>query len=544
MLHSHRLLAERPPLAGLAQLSYYRWLVVGTVCVGAFLGQLDASIASLVLPTLEDVFDAPVATVEWVALAYLLTLAALVVPFGRLADLVGRKTLYATGFVVFIVGSGLCGLAPNLGLLIACRVLQAVGAAMLQANSVAIIAAAVQQRELGRAIGVQGAAQAVGLAVGPSVGGLLIAALGWQWVFYIAVPFGLVGAALGWLVLPLTVHTPRAEAEVERFDWVGAGLFGPAIALGMLALTYGTAWGWTSPRLVAVAALTVVLLAVFGLAERRARSPLVDFTLFHNRLFTAGIAAGLLSYAVLFGALFVLPFQLQRIMGHGPAETGLLLSPIPVALGLVAPFGGIVADQVGSRPLTVVGMLVAAVALGALALAPAAPLPAVLGLLALLGVGVGLFTPANNSAIMASAPPYRRGIAAGLLNMTRSLGTSLGVAAVGTLLSLSLATRLGHPVPNTLDAPVAALQASFQQVLLALAALAVLTALLSAARGARVAPPVPTPQPVPNGSLAASPPPAPDGSRAASPAPLPSPRGGQPTASETPSPGARDLFGL
>src|SRR5579884_3606999 len=202
MLHSHRLLAERPPLAGLAQLSYYRWLVVGTVCVGAFLGQLDASIASLVLPTLEDVFDAPVATVEWVALAYLLTLAALVVPFGRLADLVGRKTLYATGFVVFIVGSGLCGASPSLGWLILFRVFQAVGAALLQSNSVAIITAAVDRRSLGRAIGVQGAAQAVGLAVGPSVGGFLIVALGWRWVFYIAVPFGLLGTLLGVLVLP------------------------------------------------------------------------------------------------------------------------------------------------------------------------------------------------------------------------------------------------------------------------------------------------------------------------------------------------------
>src|SRR5579884_1615222 len=281
MLHSHRLLAERPPVAGLAQLSYYRWLVVGTVCVGAFLGQLDASIASLVLPTLEDVFDAPVATVEWVALAYLLTLAALVVPFGRLADLVGRKTLYATGFVVFIVGSGLCGLAPNLGLLIACRVLQAVGAAMLQANSVAIIAAAVQQRELGRAIGVQGAAQAVGLAVGPSVGGLLIAALGWQWVFFIAVPFGLLGALLGWFILPQTqlvaavAKARSAAAGRERFDWLGAALFGPAIACSLFALTYGNSWGWTSARLLGVVGLAVLLLAFFVWVERRQAYPLV-----------------------------------------------------------------------------------------------------------------------------------------------------------------------------------------------------------------------------------------------------------------------------
>jgi EmrB/QacA subfamily drug resistance transporter len=483
MPNAHRLLAERPPLPDLARLPYYRWLVVGTVCIGAFLGQLDASIASLVLPTLEDVFAAPVAAIEWVALAYLLTLAALVVPIGRLADLLGRKALYVAGFVVFILGSALCGLAPTLGWLILFRVLQAVGAALLQANSVAIIAAAARPNELGRAIGVQGAAQAVGLAVGPSIGGMLIAALGWQWVFFIAVPFGIAGAALGWLVLPLTVHLPRAEAEAERFDWPGAALLGPAIALGLLALTYGNVWGWTSPRLAAVLLATAALLALFVGVERRARFPLVDFALFRNRVFVGSIAAGLLSYAVLFGSLFLLPFELQRVLGHGPAEAGLLLSPIPAALGLVAPWGGILADRIGSRALTVVGMLVAAVALLSLALTPGASLPVMLGLLALLGAGIGLFTPANNSAIMASAPPYRRGVAAGLLNMTRSLGTSLGVAAVGTLVGLWLAARLGHPVASTVDAPPAALEFAFQAVLFALAALAVLTALLAAARG-------------------------------------------------------------
>src|SRR5437764_7337744 len=157
---------EQPPHPSLAALKNYRWLVVATVCVGAFLGQLDASIATLVLPTLEVAFHADVASVEWVAIAYLLTLAALVVTFGRLADMTGRKLLYTGGFIVFIVGSALCGLAPDLGLLIAFRVLQGVGAAMLQANSVAIIAAVVPRWELGRAIGIQGAAQAVGRSVG------------------------------------------------------------------------------------------------------------------------------------------------------------------------------------------------------------------------------------------------------------------------------------------------------------------------------------------------------------------------------------------
>jgi EmrB/QacA subfamily drug resistance transporter len=459
---------------------------VATVCVGAFLGQLDASIATLVLPTLEGVFRASVGTVEWVALGYLLALAALVVPFGRLADLVGRKSLYTAGFVVFILGSALCGLAPSLSWLIAFRVLQAVGAAMLQANSVAIIAAAARPRELGRAIGVQGAAQAIGLALGPSVGGLLIAHLGWQWVFFIAVPFGLLGATLGWLVLPLTADGPAPTAPRERFDWLGAGLFGPAIAAVLVALTYAGVWGWPSPGLVAALALATGLLAAFLLVERRAAFPLIDFTVFHSRVFTAGLGAGLLSYAVLFGSLFLLPFALERLLGYDPGQAGLLLTPVPLALGLVALVGGLAADRFGSRPPTVLGMLLAALALGLLAAAPTVPLPGLLGLLVMIGAGVGLFTPANNSAIVASAPPHRRGLAAGLLNMTRSLGTSFGVAGSGVVLTLSLTTALGEPVTRTLDVPPAALLPAIRLTLFVLAGLAVLTAIISAARGGSV----------------------------------------------------------
>jgi MFS family permease len=230
---------------------------------------LDASIAGLVLPTLEETFAAPVAAVTWVAIAYLVVLAALVVPFGRLADLAGRKLLYTGGFVVFIIGSALCGIAPSLEWLIAFRVLQAVGAAMLQANSVAIITAAVVRRRLGRAIGVQGAAQAIGLSVGPSLGGLLIDSLGWRWVFFIAVPFGVFGTALAWLVLPRTTTAAAPEAR-ERFDWLGAVLLGPSVALVLLALTFANDWGWTSATFLGVSMLAAICLGLFLAAETRA----------------------------------------------------------------------------------------------------------------------------------------------------------------------------------------------------------------------------------------------------------------------------------
>ena len=478
------LFAEHPPLARIATWPAYRWLVVGTVCVGAFMGQLDASIAGLVLPTLQQAFAASVDSVEWVAIAYLLTLAALVVPLGRVADLLGRKVLYTWGFLVFIVGSALCGLAPSLALLITFRVVQAVGAAMLQANSVAIITAAVPRRALGRAVGVQGAAQAVGLSVGPSVGGLIIDSLGWQWVFFIAVPAGIVGTVLAWFVLPCTSRQAVAEAaaEPERFDWLGAALLGPAVGVVLLGITFGDNWGWTSPRVVLTAVVAAALLTTFWVAEHRSASPLIQPGLVRIRSFSLGLTAGLLSYAVLFGALFLMPFFLERILGQTAAQTGLLLTPIPIALGLLAPIAGTLADRVGPAPPTVAGMASAAVALAALALAPNLMLPATLVLLGLLGIGLGLFTPPNNAAVMGSAPANRLGVAGGILNMTRSLGTSLGVAATGAVLAIRLSGTIGGQAARTLDAPASALLPAFHETLLFLAGLALVAGLLSTFR--------------------------------------------------------------
>lgn len=483
---------EPPPLARVAQSSRYPWLVVGTVCVGAFLGQLDASIAGLVLPTLEGEFHAPVASVEWVAISYLLVLAALVVPFGRLSDLAGRKILYTSGFVLFIVGSALCGLAQGLGWLIAFRGLQAVGAAMLQANSVAIITAAVERRRLGRAIGIQGAAQAVGLSIGPSVGGFLIDALGWRWVFLMAVPFGLAGAALGWAILPCTSRAAVRAAHrlQERFDWTGALLLGPSVALILVALTFANTWGWTDARLLAVTLVALVCIGVFIGGEKRAASPLVDLSLFRSRLFSMGILAGLLSYAVLFGSLFLVPFYLERILGRSAADTGLLLSPIPLALAIMAPIAGLLTDRFGSRLPTSIGMFCAAIALLTFAITPAPGLVPTLFLLALLGSGLGLFTPPNNSAIMSTAPHHRLGTAGGILNMTRSVGTGLGVALTGAILTLALSAQTGEHVSSTLDVSGPSLITSFHVTLLFLATIAAASAALSAARGAGAAAPV------------------------------------------------------
>ena len=414
-----RLLVEprRPESIRNRQNAY--WLAVGAVCVGAFMGQLDASIVTVALPTLQRTFDASVGAVTWVGLSYLLVLVATVTAVGRFADMWGRKLLYVYGFAVFVIGSALCGLAPSLGALIGFRVLQAVGAAMLQANSVAIIVVAVPRASLGRAIGIQGAAQAIGLALGPSVGGLLLTAGGWRLIFMVNVPFGVLGVIAGLLLIPRSLHLN----ERVPFDRKGLSLFFPAVVAILSAVSFGNTAGWTSPMILAVIVVGVVLAIAFLRRERHASDPMLDLTLFRRSRFRCGITSGLLSYLVMFGVLFLVPFYFERGLGIGAGQAGLELMMMPLALGVVAPFAGRLADRLGARPLTVGGMSLVVIGLFALgALRP--PTLGFLALLALVGIGLGCFTPPNNATIMGSVPEQQSGVASGVLNMTAWNGHS------------------------------------------------------------------------------------------------------------------------
>lgn len=393
------------------------WLVVATVCVGAFMGQLDASIVTLTLPALRRVFHGSLAEVEWVALGYLVVLVATVTAVGRLGDVVGRKLLYTYGFAVFTLATVGCGLAPSLTVLVLCRVVQALGAAMLQANSVALIVTALPRHRRARGLGLQGAAQALGLALGPTVGGLLIAAGGWRWVFFATVPAGVLGTVAGWYLLPRT----RQLADPGRFDRAGLAVLGPTVLVLLAGLTYGTPW-WLGLAAAGAAVLVVV--------ERRASAPLLPPQLFRRRAFTASVTAGLLCYAALFGVLFATPFYAEGTLRLSAVATGLLLTVLPAALGLTAPVAGAAADRWAGRWMAPAGMAVCAAAL----VLAAATHPGSLGLVAILamsGVGFGMFTPANNAAVMAVAEPRQSGQVGGVLNMTRGLGTALGVAVTG-----------------------------------------------------------------------------------------------------------------
>ncbi|MEU5695664.1 MFS transporter [Actinosynnema sp. NPDC020468] len=360
------------------------WLAVVTVCLGAFLGQFDASVVTLALPAIQEEFGK---SPEWVSLGYLLALVALVAPVGRLSDVAGRKLVYLYGFTVFTAASAACAFAWDLPSLVAFRVVQAVGAAMLQANSVALVIASVPKVKLHRALGVQAAAQAVGLALGPTVGGLFVGTVGWRWVFAVNVPIGLLALVAGHYLLPRT-HDRGAGAPVRPLNVL---LLATATTGALLLLS-----GVDALYLLAV----VVPAAVWYVA----REPLL-------RKVGLGLFGAFCGYLALFGPLVVVPFTTDR----GPVETGLLLTALPAGFALTA-----TARWRGSGLL---GILVSTVDCAVLALGVVDAVT-----LGVLGLGLGLFVPANNARLLAAVPRSDAGAGGGLVNLARGLGTAFGVA--------------------------------------------------------------------------------------------------------------------
>lgn len=311
--------AEPPPLAFITRLSFYPWLVVGVTCVGAFIGQLDASIVQLALPTLAAKFHATLESVSWVALGYLLAFAAFLPVFGRLCEMFGRKLLYIGGFLLFTLATALCGISVNLPCLIVCRILQGIGGAVLGANSVSVLVKAVGQTRRARAMGVFATAQAVGLGLGPAVGGILLSAYGWRWIFFVSVPFGAIAVLLGWITLPLTEDLSNDKV----FDWWGAVFLMPALIALVFTLNQVSALGLFSPQLLACLVAFVLLMILLIRRERSFAFPLVNLRLFSAPEFSLGAVGVLLGYALLYGMFFLISFALIRGYHLSPFVAGL-----------------------------------------------------------------------------------------------------------------------------------------------------------------------------------------------------------------------------
>ena len=415
--------------------------VLASLSLSMLLSSLGTSIANVGLPTLAQAFGASFQQVQWVVLAYLLAITTVVVSVGRLGDLLGRRRLLLAGIALFTAASLLCGLAPSLWLLIAARAVQGLGAAVMMALAMALVADAVPKERTGSAMGLLGTMSAVGTALGPTLGGALIAGWGWQALFFINLPLG--GAALWLAHRCLPADRERAATQRPRFDFAGTALLAATLAAYALAMTLGRGhWGALNTALLAGAGAG---LALFVGVEHRAggraggAAPLVPLALFKGPALGAGFAMGALVTTVVMATLVVGPFYLSGALGLGAAQVGLAMSCGPLVSALAGVPAGRLVDRLGTQRTTVAGLSAMAAGSAALALLPAVwPASGVLGYVAALAVitaGYALFQAANNTAVMAATAlqPQQRGVTSGLLNLSRNLGLVTGASAMGAV---------------------------------------------------------------------------------------------------------------
>jgi EmrB/QacA subfamily drug resistance transporter len=401
------------------------------------LSSLGTSIANVGLPTLAQAFDASFQQVQWIVLAYLLAITTLIVSVGRLGDITGRRRLLLAGIVLFTLASVLCGIAPTLWLLIAARAAQGLGAAVMMALAMAFVGETVAKEQTGSAMGLLGTMSAVGTALGPSLGGVLIAGLGWRAIFLVNVPLGLLAFLLAYRTLPVDIRRPKADRA--GFDTVGTLLL--ALMLGAYALAMTMGRGSFGAFNLALLLGTFLGAGLFVLAEARTASPLIQLAMFRDPSLSASLATSALVSAVIMTTLVVGPFYLSRALGLDAAAVGLVLSAGPVVVALSGVPAGRVVDRVGAQRMTIIGLIGMATGSSILAM-----LPAALGILGyvspiiVIAAGYALFQTANNTAVMTDVRPDQRGVISGILNLARNLGLITGASMMGAVFALASAT--------------------------------------------------------------------------------------------------------
>ena len=409
------------------------------------LASLGTSIANVALPTLAQAFAASFQDVQWIVLAYLLAITTLIVSVGRLGDIIGRRRLLLVGIVLFTAASVLCGIAPTLWLLIAARAMQGLGAAIMMALTMAFVGETVPKARTGSAMGLLGTMSAIGTALGPSLGGVLIAGYGWRLIFLVNVPLGILALLLAHRHLTADRHVPKAERG--GFDTVGTLLLAVTLAAYALAMTIGR--GSFGPLNMALLLAAVLGTGLFVLAEAKAASPLIRLAMFRNPVLSAGLAMSALVSTVVMATLVVGPFYLSRSLGLGQALVGIVMSIGPVISALSGVLAGRVVDRSGAPFMVIVGLI--AMAAGSIALCA---LPAMFGIagyiaaIAMLTPGYQLFQAANNTAVMMDVHPDQRGVISGMLSLSRNLGLITGASVMGAVFAFASTTTditTAHP---------------------------------------------------------------------------------------------------
>ena len=432
----------------------YKWVALSVTTVGSLMVAIDSTIVILGLPSMLQDLHSNLVRMTWVIIGYLLVTTVLMLTFGRMADMFGRVKLYNLGFVIFTIGSVLCGLAPTDNVLIAMRIVQGLGGAMLAANAIAIITEAFPKEQRGQAMGINAVTWGGGSVLGPVLGGFILSVASWRWIFLVNLPIGIIGTLAAYLLL----HDIAPNPKGERFDVIGALLFTVGLVCLLLGITQGIGPGWLSPSILTLFAVALVALVAFLFWERRARYPMLDLHLFENRRYAFSVLAAMFQSLAVFAVQFLLIFYLQGVRGYSPLTAAFLILPMPVISSLLGPLSGRWADRVGGTIPATAGLVAQCAALVLLMLlTPTTPYLFLALALGLIGLGSGLFWPANTSTTMSAAPGNRLGVAAATLNTIRNVGTifSFAVALAVTaasmppiLLNQVFLGTVGHLAPS------------------------------------------------------------------------------------------------
>ncbi len=418
-----------------------KWGVFMLVAVGIFMTTLDSSIVNIALPTIMTDLDAAFGTVQWVVVVYLLTISATLLSFGRLSDIKGRRWVYCCGFVGFTLGSLCCGSSLSPQWLIASRILQGIGAAMIMACSPALVVDAFSRSERGKALGLVGTVVSTGLISGPFLGGLILQYFHWRVIFLLNLPIGAVAVFTACRLLKGTVAD---AASREPFDWPGAVCLATALFSLMAFMLHLDQWRLLSLPMLALAAGALIGTVLLMRVEAACTHPIVDRRLLKNRFFMVSVGCAVILFAGLFTVTFLMPFYLMRPAGLDPRTTGMVMMMPFVLLFFISPISGWLSDRYGSRLLCFAGLGVLATALFTFAsLTPSANLSAELWRLALAGTGVALFLPAYSASAMNAIPAEKRGIASGMVAAARNFGMVSGVALSGLIFNHTF-VRLSH----------------------------------------------------------------------------------------------------
>jgi EmrB/QacA subfamily drug resistance transporter len=422
-----------------------RWWTLAAMCFALFMVMLDNTVTNVALPSIQRSFDASLSALEWTINAYTLSFAVLLVTGGRLGDIFGRRRVFLIGVVVFAAASATIGFAPTEGWLVASRAVQGVGAALMMPGTLSIITNAFPPQERGKAIGTWAGVSAIALALGPLVGGWLTEDVTWRAIFFINVPVAAVAVA----VTLFATHESRDETASRRVDFPGIVTLTLGLTALVLALVDGNGWGWGSPRIVALLIVAVVGLVSFAVIEKRSAAPIVDFAFFRSRQF---LGANVVAFSISFGmfaVFFFLALYMQNILGYSPLETGVRFLPTTVVVMVAGPIAGRLADRVGPRTPLVVGLLMVSASLAwqsriqvdtsFVYLVPA---------FAVLGIGMGFTMSPMSTAAMNAVDRTKAGVASGTLSMTRMVGGTFGVAALGALVAAVGRHDLSQSLPN------------------------------------------------------------------------------------------------